>query len=155
MNAIFMRRAIALAAEHSRSGVNGPFGAVVVMRDRIIGEGWNRVVERNDPSAHAEIVAIRAACRKISSFALPQAVLYASCEPCPMCMAAIYWARIPKVIYACSREDAEAIGFDDARLYDEIAMAPQHRQVEMVQSLAQEGRQVFAQWRDNPRRVMY
>ena len=155
MNPTFMRRAIALAAEHSRSGVNGPFGAVVVMQDRIIGEGWNRVVEDNDPSAHAEIVAIRAACRQSSSFALPQAVLYASCEPCPMCMAAIYWARIPKVVYACSRDDAEAIGFDDAHIYEEIAMAPEHRQVEMIRCLEQEGRQVFAQWRANSHRVMY
>ncbi len=155
MDAFYLQHAIELARHHSRSGVNGPFGALVVSHGQIVGEGWNRVVEKNDPTAHAEIVAIRAACRQLASFDLPQAVLYASCEPCPMCMAAIYWARIPKVVYACSRDDAADIGFDDARIYDQIAQPPQDRQIEMIQSLAQEGRDVFAQWCRNPRRIMY
>src|SRR5262249_17723277 len=117
---IFMRRAIELSLEQARSGAGGPFGAVIVRDGRIIAEGANRVTPSHDPTAHAEIVAIRNACAALHDFSLAGCEIYTSCEPCPMCLAAIYWARLDRIHYANDRADAAGIGFDDAFLYEEI-----------------------------------
>ena len=116
----FLARAIELAATGSRRGDGGPFGAVIVRDGEIIAEGWNRVVASHDPTAHAEIAAIRDACQRLGQFHLPGTVLYASSEPCPMCLSAAYWARVERVVFANSRAEAAAIGFCDDRLYDEL-----------------------------------
>jgi guanine deaminase len=151
----FLREAIALAREGSASGVGGPFGALVVQAGRIIGRGQNRVTSTHDPTAHAEVVAIREACAALRQFHLPEATLYTSCEPCPMCLAAAYWAHVGRIVYACTRDDAAAIGFDDAVLYREIALGPGERRVPMVPLLRAEGVEVFRDWTRNPRRVPY
>ena len=117
----FLARAIELAATGSRRGDGGPFGAVIVRDGEIIAEGWNRVVASHDPTAHAEITAIRDACQRLGQFHLPGAVLYASSEPCPMCLSAAYWARIERIVFANSRAEAAAIGFCDDALYDELS----------------------------------
>ena len=142
----FMKRAVALSREHMIAGDGGPFGAVVVKDGTIIGEGWNRVTSAHDPTAHAEIVAIRDACRRLGTFSLEGAVIYASCEPCPMCLAAIYWARIDTVYYANDRTQAAAIGFDDARLYDEITAPIEARSLPMIRLSNDEARAVFEAW---------
>jgi len=154
-HAAHMRRAIALAAEHSAQGEGGPFGAVVVLNGEVIGEGWNQVVGTNDPTAHAEIVAIRAACRHLRRYALEGAVVYTSCEPCPMCLAALYWARVAYVYYANDRAGAAAIGFDDAVLYDEVALPPQDRSLPMTRLLPDEARAGFDEWLGKADRVVY
>src|ERR1700744_5882962 len=115
----FMREAIRLSQEGVRAGRGGPFGCVVVQRGKIVGRGNNQVTSTNDPTAHAEVTAIRAACRQLGTFQLTDCELYTSCEPCPMCLSAIYWARIPEVYYGNTRGDAAAIGFDDAFIYDQ------------------------------------
>ncbi len=127
-----MTRAIALSREGLFAGAGGPFGAVVTRGDRIIGEGYNRVLGDNDPTAHAEVTAIRAACAAIGSFVLDDCVLYASCRPCPMCLAATMWARIPVCWYANSTEDAARIGFDDKRFHGQFAVHPEGLGVELV-----------------------
>src|SRR4051794_6746976 len=119
MNPVFMREAIRISLEMMRANQGGPFGAVVVCDGKIIGRGCNQVPSTNDPTAHAEIVAIREACQKLKTFRLNDCELYTSCEPCPMCLAAIYWARLKKVYYGNTRKDAASIGFDDEFLYDE------------------------------------
>ncbi len=154
-HAAHMRRAIALAAEHSAQGEGGPFGAVVVLNGTIIGEGWNQVVGTNDPTAHAEIVAIRAACRHLGHYSLEGAVVYTSCEPCPMCLAALYWARVAHVYYANDRAGAAAIGFDDAVLYDEVALPPEGRSLPMTRLLPDEARVGFDEWLGKVDRVVY
>jgi tRNA(Arg) A34 adenosine deaminase TadA len=151
----FLRRAIELAVEKSSNGKCGPFGAVVAIGDRIVGEGWNQVVSSHDPTAHAEVVAIRNACNKLGTHDLSECVLYASCEPCPMCLAATYWARIGRVIFAASREDAATAGFDDEFLYREVALPLQDRAVDFVQELHTEGAAVLTGWSDNPDKMMY
>jgi guanine deaminase len=127
----FMQRAIALSLEKLRQDGTGPFGAVIVRDGRIIAEGWNQVTAGNDPTAHAEIVAIRKACAAAGSFNLPDADIYTSCEPCPMCLAAIHWARLRRIYYAKTRTDANRIGFDDQFLYDEIARPLAARSIPM------------------------
>jgi guanine deaminase len=119
-----MRRAIALSRQGMEGGAGGPFGAVVALDGKVIAEGWNQVTSANDPTAHAEIVAIRRACAALGRFELRGAVLYTSCEPCPMCLAAAWWARVDAVVFGNAREDAAAIGFDDQVLYDEVVEAP-------------------------------
>ncbi len=121
-----------LACAAVTSGRGGPFGAVVVLDGRIIGRGENRVTSENDPTAHAEVIAVRNACREIGHFELLGAVLYASCEPCPMCLGAAYWARVEKIVFAADRADATAAGFDDAFIYDEILRRPDQRRIETV-----------------------
>ena len=116
----FLEHAVRIARDHMTAGHGGPFGALVVREGRVIAEGWNEVTSANDPTAHAEVVAIRRACGAQGSFSLAGATLYASCEPCPMCLAAIYWARIDRLVFAATRAEAAAIGFDDAVIYDEI-----------------------------------
>ncbi|MDR2213153.1 MAG: nucleoside deaminase [Pseudomonadales bacterium] len=146
MNTTFMTRAIELSRLHMRANAGGPFGALVVKDGKVIGEGWNQVTSSNDPTAHAEVVAIRDACRALNTFTLEGAEIYASCEPCPMCLAAIYWARIGKVYYANTRQDAAAIGFDDDFLYQEIAKDVAERKVPMLQAARDEALAVFEEW---------
>lgn len=151
----YLSRAIELAATHSRSGINGPFGAVIVKNNRIIGEGWNQVVELNDPTAHAEINAIKKACKHIQSPDLSGSILYTSCEPCPMCLAATFWANIRSVYYACDRKDANKIGFNDETIYKELQNDNPHKQIKLVQAQHEQGLNVFDDWLNNPKRVMY
>jgi len=150
-----LRRAIALARSRSAAGVNGPFGALVAQGAEVVGEGWNRVVELGDPTAHAEVLAIRAAAARLGTHVLSDCVLYASCEPCPMCLAASYWARIPRVVFAASKEDAAAAGFDDEAICAEMALGWGGRRTSGVQLLGAEGRAVLDAWRGNVRRVDY
>ncbi len=148
MSADFMRRAIALAIENVRTGRGGPFAALVVKGGRIIAEGANRVTATNDPTAHAEVVAIREACRIVGNFQLTGCDLYTTCEPCPMCLGAIYWARPARVFYAGTAADAAAAGFDDAFIYDEIRKLPVARSIPMTQLLREESLAVFSAWKD-------
>jgi guanine deaminase len=143
----FMRRAITLARNGMEANAGGPFGAIVVgPTGEIIGEGFNRVTSTNDPTAHAEVVAIREACRKLGAFQLDGCTIYTSCEPCPMCMGAIYWARPERVFYACTREDAARIEFDDQFIYDEIAKPIAERQLKLVNFMREEALDVFENW---------
>jgi guanine deaminase len=151
----FMRRAIALSREGMEQGRGGPFGAVVVEMGRIVGEGCNCVTSTNDPTAHAEVVALRAACRELSRFDLRGCDVYTSCEPCPMCLAALYWARVDRVFYANGRADAARIGFDDELLYREVALPPAARRLPMARLLPDEGRLAFEAWERKADRVMY
>lgn len=142
----FMRRAIELAQKGMENGAGGPFGAVIVKDGEIVGEGCNRVTSTNDPTAHAEIVAIRAACQNLNSFQLDECVLYTSCEPCPMCLGAIYWARPAKIFYAATHEDAAKVGFDDQFIYEEIEKPIESRKIESVNFMHEEGLKVFQNW---------
>lgn len=151
----FMRRAIALSFERMERGNGGPFGAVIVKHGVIISEGWNRVTSTNDPTAHAEIVAIRAACAALGSFSLRECEIYASCEPCPMCLAAIYWARLERIYYANDRADAARFGFDDDVLYREIAAPIAARSLPMIRLLAVEARLAFEAWESKPDKIPY
>lgn len=141
-----MRRAIALAQNGIDTNQGGPFGAVVVKNGEIVGEGCNRVTSTNDPTAHAEVVAIRAACEKLGTFQLDDCVIYASCEPCPMCLGAIYWARPAKLYFASTREDAANVGFDDDLIYREIAEPIESRKIKSINFLREEGATVFESW---------
>lgn len=154
-HAAFMRRAIALSREHMQAGHGGPFGAVVVLDGKIIGEGWNQVTGQNDPTAHAEVVAIREACRQLGRFDLRGAILYTSCEPCPMCLSAAYWARVDGLYYANTQDDAAAIDFDDAFLYRELALPMAQRSLPCQPLLRDEALAVFNEWRDKPDKVPY
>jgi tRNA(Arg) A34 adenosine deaminase TadA len=150
-----MRAAIRLSRDKMRRGAGGPFGAVVVRRGEIIARGWNRVTSANDPTAHAEITAIRAACRKLKTFQLDDCELYTSCEPCPMCLAAIYWARLKKIFYANTRRDAARIEFDDDLIYREVARPMTCRKIPMQQLLHREALSVFAEWQAKPDKICY
>lgn len=151
----FLLRAIELAEEHSADGRHGPFGAVVARDGVAVGEGWNGVVARHDPTAHAEVAAIRAAGDRLGTHLLDDCVLYASCEPCPMCLGAVYWARIPRVVYAASAVDAREAGFDDEWIRRELTRHPAVRTLEVEQHLRERGRRVFQLWEENPGRVEY
>jgi guanine deaminase len=151
----FMRRAIELALEGVRANQGGPFGAVIAKDGVIVGEGENRVLGANDPTAHAEIVAIRAACAKLGTFKLAGCELFATSEPCPMCLAAAYWARIDRVWFACDRADAARAGFDDAFLYEELARAPGERKLPIVSMMRDEGLVAFQAWMDKADRTPY
>ncbi|HSK71668.1 MAG TPA: nucleoside deaminase [Pyrinomonadaceae bacterium] len=151
----FMRRAIALAQTGMDANDGGPFGAVVVKDGEIIGEGWNRVTSTNDPTAHAEVIAIREACKKIDSFQLDGCAIYTSCEPCPMCLGAIYWARPAQVFYACTREDAARIEFDDQFIYDELEKPFEERHLKIVNFMREEALQVFEKWAEKPDKTEY
>lgn len=151
----FLRHAIDLAAAHSADGQNGPFGAVLVRDGAVLAEAWNQVVADHDPTAHAEIMAIRKACQKLNSFQLEGCTIYTSCEPCPMCLAALYWARVDAVVYAASKEDAAQAGFDDVLLYDEMAKPWRSRQLQAKRLLPEAGRTVLKQWQQNPNRIAY
>ena len=151
----FMRRAIALAIENVRSGRGGPFAAVVAKDGRIIAEGANRVTSANDPTAHAEVVVIREACHVLGEFQLTACDLYTTCEPCPMCLGAIYWARPARVIYACTAADAAAAGFDDAFIYDELKRPLNERRIPTEQLLREESQEIFATWLKQEKKTPY
>ena len=155
MTAEFMRRAIALAIENVRVHDGGPFAALVVKNGRILAKGANRVTATNDPTAHAEIVAIREACRALGDFQLTGCDLYSTCEPCPMCLGAIYWARPERVFYAGTAEDAAAAGFDDAFIYGELRHPPAARHLPMTQLLRDEALAIFSAWRGLSARKPY
>ena len=142
----FLRHALAIAEANVRAGRGGPFGAVVVRDGQVVGEGANEVTARNDPTAHAEIAAIRAACTALDTFRLAGCTIYASTEPCPMCLAAIYWARLDGVFYAATRADAARIGFDDQRFYEELALPPGERRVPARQLTAPDALRAFEVW---------
>ena len=142
----FMLRAIALSARAVRTHQGGPFGAVVVRKGKIVGEGCNQVTSANDPTAHAEIVAIRSAAARLKTFQLKDCELYTSCEPCPMCLAAIYWARIKAVYYANTHSDAATIGFDDARIYQELQRPPGRRKLKMRKIFLADALVPFLEW---------
>ena len=141
----FMQRAIELSIESINSG-GGPFGSVIVKDEKIISEGMNRVTVDNDPTSHGEIVAIRNACKKLNTFNLSDCSLYSSCEPCPMCMSAIYWSRIGKVYYANTRDDAKKINFDDSLIYSEISKKNEDRKIPIKQMLRDEALKAFELW---------
>jgi guanine deaminase len=155
MSPDFMRRAIALALENVRSGNGGPFGALIVKDRHILAEGTNRVTSANDPTAHAEVVAIREACRLLGNFQLSGCDLYTTCEPCPMCLGAIYWARPARVFYAGTAADAAAAGFDDAFIYDELKHPPAARRVPMTQLLREESLPIFSAWKQQENKTPY
>jgi tRNA(Arg) A34 adenosine deaminase TadA len=142
----FLERAIEIGGQAMRGGTGGPFGAVVARGDEWIAEGSNRVTSALDPTAHAEVVAIREACRTIGHHSLAGCQIYASCEPCPMCLGAIYWARLDALYFAASQEDARAIGFDDARFYEELARPPGQRSLPTRQALREEARAMMEPW---------
>ena len=151
----FMREAIKLAETGMRGGRGGPFGCVVVRQGEVIGRGHNRVTSTNDPTAQAEVVAIRDACASLETFQLDDCELYTSCEPCPMCLAAIYWARIPKVFYGNTRADAAAIGFDDDFIYQQVPLPPEQRAIAMKPFLRDETIAAFREWTDKQDKVSY
>ena len=155
MNPDFMREAIRLSLQKMRGNCGGPFGAVVVRHGQIVGRGWNKVTSSHDPTAHAEIVAIRAACRKLHTFQLDDCELYTSCEPCPMCLATIYWARLRQVYYGNTRRDAARIGFDDDMIYRQVALPIARRQLPMTPLLREEALAAFREWQAKPDRVEY
>ncbi|HEX3988067.1 MAG TPA: nucleoside deaminase [Verrucomicrobiae bacterium] len=152
---IFIRAAIELAAERMRTREGGPFGAIITRGGEIIARGWNKVTSSNDPTAHAEITAIRAAAMALGSFRLDGCVLYASCEPCPMCLGAAYWARVDRLVFAANRHDAAEAGFDDELIYSEIALPPFSRKLPTLQALRQEAVAVFSEWRQMPDKIEY
>src|SRR6266511_3487754 len=151
----FMQRAVALAIEKMRANSGGPFGAVIVRNNTIISEGWNEVTSSNDPTAHAEIVAIRRACALLGAFNLPDCDIFTSCEPCPMCLGAIYWARLRRIYYANTRAEAARIGFDDELIYDEIGLAPEARSVPAVRLVTKDSHVPFEEWAASPDKVRY
>jgi tRNA(Arg) A34 adenosine deaminase TadA len=151
----FMREAIKLAEAGMRGGRGGPFGCVVVRKGEVVGRGHNRVTSTNDPTAHAEVVAIRDACANLETFQLTDCELYTSCEPCPMCLSAIYWARIPQVFYANTRADAAAIGFDDDFIYQQVPLPPDQRTIPMKPLLRDEAQGAFREWASKRDKVRY
>lgn len=150
-----MRRAIALSREMMEANRGGPFGAVIARGDTVVAEGFNQVTSCLDPTAHAEVSAIRAACQAQQSFSLEGCTIYTSCEPCPMCLAAIYWARIDRIVYANGRADAAAIGFDDDFLYREIPLPIDERSIPTERLLGDEALGVFQAWNDKTDKIPY
>jgi len=152
---VYLERAITLSRERMEGGFGGPFGAVIVRGGDILAEGWNEVTSTLDPTAHAEVTAIRRACQAVGDFHLEGATLYTSCEPCPLCLAAAYWAHIKRIVYANTRDEAAAIGFDDAFIYDEIPKAPQARRIVMEHHPHEAARQAFAAWMAKADKIQY
>ena len=150
----FMLRAIALSIESVKAG-GGPFGSVIVKDDKIISEGFNKVTSTNDPTAHGEIVAIRDACKNLNNFDLKNCDLYTSCEPCPMCLSAIYWSRIDKIYYANTRDDAQKIDFDDSLIYSELSKNVKERKIPMQQIMREEALKAFELWDKKTDKVKY
>ena len=149
-----MKKAIELSIKSVNNG-GGPFGSVIVKGDKIIAEGSNKVTSNNDPTAHGEIVAIREACKKINNFSLKGYELYSTCEPCPMCLSAIYWARIDKIYYANTRKDAQKIGFDDSLIYSEFQKNIDKRKIPMIQMMRNEALKAFELWDKKKDKVKY
>lgn len=155
MNSPFMERAIQLAIENVGSGQGGPFGALIVKNGDIIAEGANRVTLSKDPTAHAEVLAIREACRKLANFELKDCELYTSCEPCPMCLGAIYWSRLSRVYFGSLAVDASEAGFDDSFIYREIAKQHPERGIPMVQMMREEALAAFRAWQEKSDKIRY
>jgi guanine deaminase len=153
-DSLFMRRAIELSLENVKKG-GGPFGAVITRKGEILEESCNLVTALNDPTAHAEINVIRAAAQKLETFDLSGCVIYSSCEPCPMCLGAIYWARIDKVVFGNTTSDAKSIGFDDSLIYEEISRPLQERRIEFQQLLRKEALEAFKAWGESVNKVEY
>lgn len=151
----FMKAAIALAETGIKNGEGGPFGCVIVKNGKIIGEGYNKVISTNDPTAHAEIVAIRDACKNLNSFQLEDCEVYASCEPCPMCLGAIYWARPKAIYFGNTKEDAATIGFDDSMIYDEIRADLNARKIPAFNILRKEANATFVNWNEKDAKKHY
>lgn len=150
-----MRKAIALAKEGMEAEKGGPFGCVIVKDGKIIGQGSNMVLTSNDPTAHAEVVAIRDACKKLNHFQLEGCEVYTSCEPCPMCLGAIFWARPSKVFYACTKDDAADAGFDDDFIYEEIKVDPADRKIPMLNGMREDSQKVFELWKKKEDKKVY
>ena len=150
-----LKRAIDLSREHMEEGAGGPFGAVIVRGGKVLAEGWNQVTSAKDPTAHAEVTAIRRACEAVGDFTLEGATLYTSCEPCPMCLASAYWARVARIVFANTREDAAAIGFDDQLIYDEIPKPVSERIIPMIHAPTPEAKAVFEEWLNKADRIAY
>ncbi len=151
----FMKVAIALSKKGLTNNQGGPFGCVVVKGDEIVGRGNNKVTSTNDPTAHAEIIAIRDACKNLETFQLEDCEIYTSCEPCPMCLGAIYWARPKAIYYANTRKDASSVGFDDSLIYDEINMEITKRKIPMIHIEQAEALKVFEHWKNKERKTRY
>lgn len=154
-DARFLAHAVRLSRDHMNEGAGGPFGAVIVRDGTVLAEGWNQVTSANDPTAHAEVVAIRRACQAVGDFSLKGAVLYTSCEPCPMCLASAYWARVARIVYANTRADAAAIGFDDSFIYDEIPKPPEARSLPIEHHPHVDAKAVFEAWLTKPDKIHY
>jgi guanine deaminase len=150
-----MMRAVNLSLEKMRSKEGGPFGAVITRGGEVISEGWNQVTSCNDPTAHAEVMAIRKACEKLDTFSLEGCEIYSSCEPCPMCLSAIYWARLDRLYFANSRDDAKAIGFDDAHIYEEVGKPVHERFIPTIRMHLPEAAAVFAEWHEKVDKIEY
>ena len=151
----FMNEAIALANKGVNNNSGGPFGCIVVKEDRIVGKGFNKVTSTNDPTAHAEIVAIRDACRNLGTFQLEGCEIYTSCEPCPMCLGAIYWARPSVIYYANTRNDAAEIGFDDSMIYDEINKHMHQRKIPVINVGREDAQKIFVEWLQKKDKINY
>lgn len=151
----FMKMAIALSKKNIEKAMGGPFGAVLVRNGKVIAKSTNKVIATNDPTAHAEIVAIRIASKKLKSFDLSDCVIYTSCEPCPMCLGAIYWSRISKIFYANTKYDAAEIGFDDKFIYDELDLPVEKRKLPVVQLLRNEAIEAFKEWQKSGIKIQY
>lgn len=154
-NKKFMRRAIELAQKGIDNNDGGPFGCVIVKNGEVVGEGNNRVTSTNDPTAHAEIVAIRSACEKLQTFQLDGCIIYSSCEPCPMCLGAIYWARPAQIFFACNKTDAAKITFDDQFIYEEIERPISERRIKTINFMREEGLKVFENWANKTDKIKY
>lgn len=150
-----MARAIQLAIENVQSGLGGPFGAVVVRHGEIVSQGSNRVTSAHDPTAHAEVLAIREACRQLKVFHLTGCEIYASCEPCPMCLGAIYWARMDRIYFAGAAADAAESGFDDSFIYQELVRASAKRKIPMIQMQRRDALAAFRAWKEKPDKILY
>lgn len=155
MDEVFLQQAVDLAVENARSGQGGPYGAIIVKDNRLISASGNKVTTTIDPTAHAEVMAIRLACKELNDFQLQGCILYSSCEPCPMCLGAIYWARLAKVYFACSRYDAAAANFDDSFIYDEISVLPHQRSIAMLHVNLPNAREPFNIWAEKIDKVLY
>ena len=152
---VFLEKAIALSKQGMINGQGGPFGCIIVKDNEVIGEGNNRVTSSNDPTAHAEVVAIRDACKKLNTYQLEGCDIYTSCEPCPMCLGAIYWARPRRVIYANTREEAAAIEFDDEFIYQEINAPMDDRKIPFIHSPHPAAKEIFMAWKNWPGKQKY
>jgi len=152
---IFLQQAIALAKQGVKEGAGGPFGCIIVKDGQVVGKGWNQVTSSNDPTAHAEVVAIRDACQHVGSYQLTDCDVYASCEPCPMCLGALYWARPRRVVYASTRHEAAEAGFDDAFIYVEINIPPEERKIPFSHTALEDASAVFRSWKEKGDKKLY
>lgn len=155
MHRSFLQQAIDLACENVSNHAGGPYGALIVKNNKVIAASGNRVTANLDPTAHAEVMTIRMACTKLNNFKLTGCTLYSSCEPCPMCLGAIYWARLDRVFYACNREDAATAGFDDSFIYNEIPKSPEKRQITMLKLELTDAKKPFLTWNQQDNKLHY